>query len=200
MICITGGSAGGHLTALAGLTVNDPDYQPGFEDADTSLAAVVPFYGIYDLTDSNGFYYPQIRDWVYERIVFKRPFAEAEELYRSASPSFRVHADAPPFLVIHGERDTLVPVEDARDFVDRLREVSARRSATSSFREPSTRSTSGPRSAAPGSPRASAASSPPSPASAAAARRRCWRRPPKADLTAPAHDGIGHSVRTLCSM
>ena len=42
MICITGGSAGGHLTALAGLTENAPEYQPGFEDADTSLAAVVP--------------------------------------------------------------------------------------------------------------------------------------------------------------
>ena len=57
MICITGGSAGGHLTALAGLTENDPAYQPGFEDADTSLAAAVPFYGVYDLTNANGFYY-----------------------------------------------------------------------------------------------------------------------------------------------
>ena len=35
-IAITGGSAGGHLTALAGLTANDPAFQPGFEDADTS--------------------------------------------------------------------------------------------------------------------------------------------------------------------
>ena len=39
---------------------------------------------------------------------------------------FRVHADAPPFLVIHGDRDTLVPVGDARDFVERLRAVSKR--------------------------------------------------------------------------
>ena len=134
MICITGGSAGGHLTALAGLTENDPAYQPGFEDADTSLAAAVPFYGVYDLTNSNGLYYPQMRDWVLEQIVFKRPFADAEQLYRDASPSFRVHADAPPFLVIHGDRDTLVPVGDARDFVERLRAVSPARSATSSCR------------------------------------------------------------------
>jgi len=126
MICITGGSAGGHLTALAGLTENAPEYQPGFEDADTSLAAVVPFYGIYDLTNSSGFYYAGMRDWVLEQIVFKRRYDEDPELFRSASPSFRIHADAPPFLVIHGDRDTLVPVGDARDFVERLRAVSKR--------------------------------------------------------------------------
>ena len=124
MICITGGSAGGHLTALAGLTENAPEYQPGFEDADTSLAAAVPFYGLYDLTNANGFYYEGMRDWVLEQVVFKRRYADDPEAFRSASPSFRVHADAPPFLVIHGERDTLVPVADARDFVARLGAVS----------------------------------------------------------------------------
>ncbi len=124
LICITGGSAGGHLTALAGLTENDPAYQPGFEESDTSLAAVVPFYGVYDLTNSNGFYYDGMREWVLEKVVFKRRFADDPDAFRDASPSFRVHADAPPFLVIHGERDTLVPVADARDFVARLRTVS----------------------------------------------------------------------------
>ena len=49
-IAITGGSAGGHLTALAALTANDRSLQPGFEDADTSVMAAVPFYGIYDFT------------------------------------------------------------------------------------------------------------------------------------------------------
>ena len=38
---------------------------------------------------------------------------------------YRIHAQAPPFFVIHGDRDTLVPVGDARDFVQRLRAVSA---------------------------------------------------------------------------
>lgn len=126
MICITGGSAGGHLAALAGLTENAPEYQPGFEDADTSLAAAVPFYGVYDMTNAGGFYYAGMRDWVLEQIVFKRRYDEDPELFRSASPSFRIHADAPPFLVIHGERDTLVPVRDARDFVARLRAASKR--------------------------------------------------------------------------
>jgi acetyl esterase/lipase len=42
-IAVTGGSAGGHLAALAALTPNEPEYQPGFEDADTTLQAAVPF-------------------------------------------------------------------------------------------------------------------------------------------------------------
>jgi acetyl esterase/lipase len=56
--------------------------------------------------------------------VFKVPIAEAEDRYRAASPTHRVHADAPPFLVLHGDRDTLVPVGDARTFVRELRAVS----------------------------------------------------------------------------
>jgi acetyl esterase/lipase len=129
MICITGGSAGGHLTALAALTINDPAYQPGFEEADTTVAAAVPFYGVYDLTNAGGHYYPELREWVFEKVVFKRRLDEAGELYRDASPIHRIRPDAPPFLVIHGDRDTLVPVGDARDFVERLREVSEERVA-----------------------------------------------------------------------
>ena len=53
-IAITGGSAGGHLTALAALTAGDPEFQPGFEDADTSVQAAVPFYGVYDFAGSTG--------------------------------------------------------------------------------------------------------------------------------------------------
>jgi acetyl esterase/lipase len=53
-IAVTGGSAGGHLAALMGLTANDPEYQPGFEHADTSLQAAVPIYGVYDFTSRLG--------------------------------------------------------------------------------------------------------------------------------------------------
>ena len=123
-VCITGGSAGGHLCALAALSADDLSLQPGFEDADTSVAAAVPFYGIYDLTDSEGIYYPELREWVFERNVFKARYDDDPELFRAASPTHRVHAGAPPFLVIHGERDTLVPVADARRFVDELRAAS----------------------------------------------------------------------------
>jgi acetyl esterase/lipase len=123
-IALTGGSAGGHLTALAALTAEDRSLQPGFEDADTSVAAAVPFYGVYDFTDPDTLYSPGIRDWLLPEVVFKRTLAEAPELYRAASPFHRVHAGAPPFLVFHGDEDSLVPIGEARAFVDRLAAVS----------------------------------------------------------------------------
>ena len=50
-VVITGGSAGGHLCALTALTPNLAEWQPGFEDVDTSVVAAVPFYGVYDFTN-----------------------------------------------------------------------------------------------------------------------------------------------------
>jgi acetyl esterase/lipase len=124
-ICVTGGSAGGHLAALMALTQNEPRYQPGFEDADTSLAAAVPFYGVYDFTPDGAMGAdPDIFSKFLEPIVIKAFVAEEPERFRDASPVHHVHADAPPFFAIHGDKDTLAPVEDARTFVERLRAVS----------------------------------------------------------------------------
>ena len=125
-VAITGGSAGGHLTALAALTANDPSLQPGFEDADTSVMAAVPFYGLYDLLDEAQ-RYPQYRDWLFAKVVLKKHVDEAPDLYRSVSPTYRVTDAAPPFLIFHGDQDTLVPVDDARDFARRLEETSRNR-------------------------------------------------------------------------
>ena len=36
----------------------------------------------------------------------------------------RIHADAPPFFVIHGSHDSLASVEEARHFADLLRRTS----------------------------------------------------------------------------
>ena len=49
-IAVSGGSAGGHLSALLALTPNEPEWQPGFEDLDASVDACLPFYGVYDMT------------------------------------------------------------------------------------------------------------------------------------------------------
>ena len=124
-VAITGGSAGGHLAALAALTPGDPAYQPGFEDADTSVQVAVPFYGVYDLAGSIGTPRSvQMRDrFLARRLLFADPSKDLER-FRQASPLARVHAGAPPMLVIHGARDSLVEVEQARHFVRALREVS----------------------------------------------------------------------------
>jgi acetyl esterase/lipase len=125
-VCVTGGSAGGHLSAMMGLTGNDPAYQPGFERADTSVAAAVPFYGIYDFTDQGAFGSdPEVFRRFLEPVVMQAFLAEEPERFEAASPLHHLRPDAPPFFVVHGDRDTLAPVADARTFVEQLRAVSS---------------------------------------------------------------------------
>jgi acetyl esterase/lipase len=121
-IALTGGSAGGHITAFVALTADDRGLQPGFEDADTSVAAAIPFYGVYDMLDEGAIQVPALQRLL-ERYVVKALRDDEPERFRDASPLFRVHEDAPPFLVVHGDADSLTPVEDARRFVERLREA-----------------------------------------------------------------------------
>ena len=119
-VAVTGGSAGGHLTSLMGLTANDPEYQRGFEGADTTVQAAVPVYGVFDFTNRLGTQVDMMRSFLLEKLVMKRFFDRNLEAYRRASPIDRVHPGAPPFLVVHGNRDTLAPVRDARLFVETL--------------------------------------------------------------------------------
>lgn len=115
---IAGGSAGGHLAALAALTQNDPTLQPGFEEADTSLQACVPIYGVHDLLDRTG-----TRPlWPYlARHVLKAPVAGNTEMWHRASPARIASADRPPFLVLHGGSDSLVRPGQSRRLVAALR-------------------------------------------------------------------------------
>ncbi|WP_094289455.1 alpha/beta hydrolase [Mycobacterium lehmannii] len=122
-IAITGGSAGGHLSSLAALTPNDPRYQPGFEDVDTRVQAAVPFYGVYDFTRFEDAMHPSMPELL-EQMVIKQPQKTSLETYVEASPVNHVAADAPPFFILHGTNDSLVPVEQARAFVSKLRDVS----------------------------------------------------------------------------
>jgi acetyl esterase/lipase len=122
-LVVTGGSAGGHLAALAALTANDPEYQPGFESVDTSVSACVPFYGVYDFTNRHGVYRNSGLAELLEARVMKASMKENPEAYEKASPMSRVHSDAPPFFIVHGDLDTLVPVDEARRFAGALREL-----------------------------------------------------------------------------
>jgi len=122
-IAITGGSAGGHLSSLAALTPNEPQFQPGFEDADTRVQAAVPFYAVYDFTRVEDAMHPTMLPLL-ERSVVKQRYSTNPDSYITASPVTHISADAPPFFVLHGRNDSLVPVEQARGFVARLREVS----------------------------------------------------------------------------
>jgi acetyl esterase/lipase len=124
-IAVSGGSAGGHLCSMVALTPGDAEYQPGFEDAPTTVDACVPFYGVYDMTGGRGTsHYDKGLLTLLERRVFKRRYDDEPSVFESASPLRRVNAEAPPFFVVHGTHDTLVPVAEARRFVEALRAVS----------------------------------------------------------------------------
>jgi acetyl esterase/lipase len=124
-LAITGGSAGGHLAALAALTPGDAAYQPGFEDADTSVQVAVPHYGVYDMAGATGLRSAiGMRDRFLAPRVMRTTWEEDPGLFEDASPLLRITPDAPDFFVLHGTHDTLVSVEQARLFVARLREVS----------------------------------------------------------------------------
>ena len=81
------------------LRPNDPQFQRGFERADTSVAAAISLYGYYGPVDPKG--------------------------GPSSSPSAYVGVDAPPFFIAHGDHDTYVPVERARAFAEQLRRTSS---------------------------------------------------------------------------
>ena len=130
-ILICGNSAGGHLCSLAALSPSDPTFQPGFEDADTTVQAAAPFYGVYDWTGAQLGELPRrtrrFKKGMLRFLQFTvtgRRLPKDRDFFERASPWFRVNADAPPFLVIHGANDTLALVEEARGFVERLRAVS----------------------------------------------------------------------------
>jgi acetyl esterase/lipase len=128
-VVVTGGSAGGHLAALLALTPNDPEFQPGFEDVDTTVTACVPFYGVYDLVqafDPQGRAGPRgerVGRWFAHRVA-GATVDEDRDRFVQSSPISHVGPHAPAFFVIHGTNDNLVPVEQARRFVAALREVS----------------------------------------------------------------------------
>jgi acetyl esterase/lipase len=98
LVFLAGSSAGGHLSLLAALTANDPDFQPGFEGTDTSVTGAISLYAYYGPIGSGG---------------------------RPSSPFAYVTSKAPPCFVAHGDGDTLVIVDDARRFVERLRDTSS---------------------------------------------------------------------------
>ena len=123
-VAVAGCSAGGHLSALAGLTPNDPQYEAKLpEGADSSVDAVIGIYGRYDWEDRSTPERARFVDFL-ERVVVRQTIARHPEVFRDASPIARMHRNAPPFLVIHGSKDNVIPVEQARSFVERLRAVS----------------------------------------------------------------------------
>jgi acetyl esterase/lipase len=97
---VCGGSAGAYLAAMCALTADNATFQPGFEQADTSVNAAVGRYGYYG----------------------PAPMSAG----RHSAPDAYASANAPPFFIIHGTRDPMIAAAHARRFVEQLRARSTR--------------------------------------------------------------------------
>jgi acetyl esterase/lipase len=124
-VAVTGGSAGGHLAALMGLTENRPELQRDHPGVDTSVQACVPFYGVYDFLAR---YQQHPNADVVIRFLKDRVLHESPEqnpaLWDLASPVAQIHENAPPFMLVHGQQDSLAAINDGRTFAQRLRRSS----------------------------------------------------------------------------
>jgi acetyl esterase/lipase len=124
-IAVTGGSAGGHLASLMPLTANNKALQQANPDMDTSIQACVPLYGVYDFLFQ---YHPGRKnsfvDLIKNRVIHASP-EEDRELWELASPISQINENAPPFMIVHGTFDSLVLLEAARDFKQKLTETSS---------------------------------------------------------------------------
>jgi acetyl esterase/lipase len=118
-IVLWGESSGAHLAALAALAPS------------SGIAGVVDWYGPADLTALGRHLDPddpaRFDDdpSTREAGLLGGAVGRLPDAARAASPALQVHADAPPFLILHGEADTLMPFAQSRALADALREVGA---------------------------------------------------------------------------
>jgi len=121
-IGLWGVSAGAMLTSLAGLTPNDLELEGMLgEDRDQSSAvqAIAHWFGPTDFvtTATRSPLEARLMPPPVEHTLLGSGTAnEIAAKARDASPIGRVTASAPPLLIVHGDRDRLVPIADAEAF------------------------------------------------------------------------------------
>ncbi|MCO7220908.1 alpha/beta hydrolase [Klenkia sp. PcliD-1-E] len=104
-IAAWGESAGGHLAAMLGLTGPDLDGDLGVVGVPSTVAAVVGWYPPTDLATVGDPADPDSR----EAQLLGAPPLRDRFRAAEASPITHTHPDAPPFLLLHGGADSMVP-------------------------------------------------------------------------------------------
>jgi acetyl esterase/lipase len=106
-----GVSAGGHLVSLLGTTDASAGWDVGeYPDQSSRVRAVIATAGVMDLSRN----FPNADIEAMKRVGF------GEYNVAEASPVTHVTEDTPPFLLIHGDQDAVVPVEQSQLMYDRL--------------------------------------------------------------------------------
>jgi len=112
-IVVTGGSAGGHLSLMVGMTPKSAKLGPP-----AKIAAVVNFYGITDVADQLGG--PHMQEYA---VTWLPEQQSRLELATRVSPMTYVRKGLPPILTIHGDADQTVPYEHGVRLVKALRDI-----------------------------------------------------------------------------
>lgn len=122
-IGVTGGSAGGHLSLLIGLTDPESDLKGdgGNPDQSSRVQAVVNFFGPTEIASCHE---ASVVAWIFRLFMGGTP-EEVPETYEPASPINYVSSDDPPVLTLHGDQDTLVPVSQATMLHKKMKESGA---------------------------------------------------------------------------
>lgn len=123
---VMGGSAGGHLAGMLALTPNEKRFQPGFEDADTSVDGAVILYGVSKLSSVYTTHKDALFGW-FLQLVVRSSYAKNPEAWHELEPVSWASKAAPSMLFVHGLADGVVSVGQSRLLAERLREEGARR-------------------------------------------------------------------------
>jgi len=119
-----GSSAGGHLVACLG-TMDDPKFEGGggYPGVSSRVQAVCDFYGPTDFSSGSAGIQGAIgeRDAAVLFGLFGAPFKEKPELWKSGSPILYVKNGGAPFLIVHGDKDTTVPISQSENLMAALK-------------------------------------------------------------------------------
>jgi acetyl esterase/lipase len=124
-IGVAGTSAGGHLSLLMGVTSGNEVFEGevgGNLDQSSRVDAVVDYFGPSDfLMRSKNQPSKTEQPGSPVRLLLGGPASEKTDLARMASPAFQVTDQAPPLLIIHGDKDSTVRLAQSERMVDAYR-------------------------------------------------------------------------------
>jgi acetyl esterase/lipase len=124
-IGITGASAGGHLASLVALTPEpgNPDSKQALLRHSTKIKAAAVFFPPTDFLDWGGKAAPSslVAELVFAAGAKSRSSEEIAERAREISPALQVRTNPVPFLIIHGDADPLVPLQQSEKLLQALK-------------------------------------------------------------------------------
>lgn len=128
---ISGGSAGGHLSLMMGSFggPGDPNARDVVDRASSSVQAVACFYPPTDFLNygkdgANALQIATLRPfWPAFGITDATLAEEREKIGKTFSPYYGLSPATPPTLIIHGDADTLVPIQQSERVMKRLDEL-----------------------------------------------------------------------------